>query len=218
MKYYPAFLDVRGKRCLVVGGGAVAARKARALVAAGAMVRVVAPEISRELRRAAGIECRQARYSARQLRGVWLVVAATDDPLVQQAVWRDVARRGLLCNVADVPARSNFMVPAVVRRGGLQIAVSTGGGSPALARRLRRELEKTVGREYAALLELLRALRPRVMAEVPASERPRVFSAMVNSAALDLLRAGRRRDARRLLEGFIHHKGIKDAKLTKNTQ
>ncbi|MCX6616237.1 MAG: bifunctional precorrin-2 dehydrogenase/sirohydrochlorin ferrochelatase [Acidobacteria bacterium] len=218
MRYYPAFLDVRGKRCLVVGGGGVAARKARALVAAGAMVRVVAPEISRELRRAAGLECRQARYSARQLRGVWLVVAATDDPLVQQAVWRDAARRGLLCNVADVPARSNFMVPAVVRRGGLQIAVSTGGGSPALARRLRRELEKSVGREYAALLELLRALRPRVMAEVPAPERPRVFSAMVNSAALDLLRAGRRRDARRLLEGFIHHKGTKNTKLTKNTQ
>jgi precorrin-2 dehydrogenase/sirohydrochlorin ferrochelatase len=218
MRYYPAFLDVRSKRCLVVGGGAVAARKARALVAAGAMVRVVAPEISRELRRAAGIECRQAWYSARQLRGVWLVVAATDDPLVQQAVWRDAARRRLLCNVADVPARSNFMVPAVVRRGGLQIAVSTGGGSPALARRLRRELEKTVGREYAALLELLRALRPRVMAEVPAPERPRVFSAMVNSAALDLLRAGRRRDARHLLEGFIHHKDTKDTKLTKNTQ
>ena len=84
--------------------------------------------------------------------------------------------------------------------------------------RLRRELEKSVGREYAALLELLRALRSRVMAEVPVPERPRVFSAMVNSAALDLLRAGRRRDARRLLEGFIHHKGTKDTKLTKNTQ
>ncbi len=203
MRYYPAFLDLRGKRCLVAGGGAVAARKAGALAAAGARVRVVAPEIAGELKRMAGIECRQARYSARHLNGVWLVVAATDDKQVQEAVWRDAQRRGILINVADVPTRCNFIVPAVISRGGLQLAISTGGASPALARRLRAELQRTIAAGYGDLLGLLRDLRPRVMEQVPAGERARIFRTMVDSEALQLLRAGRRRQARRLLEAFI---------------
>lgn len=206
MRYYPAFLDLRGKRCLVVGGGNVAARKARVLAQAGAEVRVVAPEIGPELKRMRDVDCRHERYSSRHLEGVWLVIAATGDPRVQQAVWRDASRRGLLCNAADAPTRSNFVAPAVLTRRDLQVAVSTGGASPALARRLRLLLRKTIGPEYGALVELLAELRPRVMAEVPAARRARVFHRMAGSAALDLLRAGRRRDARQLLETFLQPK------------
>ena len=203
MRYYPAFLDIEGKRCVVVGGGVVAARKAEALLRAGGLVRVVAPKIRPEIRRLRGIEWRRARYSARELDGAWLVIAATNDRRVQRAVWQDAARRGILCSLADCAARSNFLSPAAFRRGDLQVAVSTGGAAPALARRVRGELEKVFGPEYGELLALLRELRPRVLAGVAAGRRRERFRRMVDSAALDLLRQGRRDEARRLLESFL---------------
>ncbi len=217
MRYYAAFLDLQGKRCVVVGGGAVAARKVEALLRAGGLVRVVAPEIGPEMRRLCSrpkgrggssqqsprkVEWRRARYCARDLDGAWLVLAATGEARVQEAVARDAAERGLLCNLADSAAGSNFLVPAGFCRGDLLVAVSTGGAAPALARRVRRELEKVFGPEYSELLALLRELRPRVMARVAAGRRRQQFLRMVNSAALDLLREGRREEARRLLESF----------------
>ena len=217
MRYYPAFLDLQGKRCVVVGGGAVAARKAEALLRAGGLVRVVAPEIGPEMRRLCGrpkarrgspqqpprkVEWHRARYSARDLDGAWLVLAATNEARVHEAVGRDAAERGLLCNLADSAAGSNFLAPAAFCRGDLQVAVSTCGAAPALARRVRRELEKMLGPEYGQLLALLRELRSRVMACVPAGRRRQQFRRMVNSTALDLLRQDRREEARRVLESF----------------
>lgn len=200
MRYYPAFLDLRGKLCVIVGGGAVAARKAESLARAGAVVRVVAPDVRTDIRRMRGVEWKRGRFAARDLDGAALVIAATSDARVQRAVWHEANRRGILCNSADSAARSNFLAPAAFSRGDLHIAVSTGGASPALARRIRQELERLFGPEYSELLSLLRELRPQVLADVAAGRHSEQFRKMVDSGALDLLRKGRRREARELLE------------------
>ena len=199
MRYYPAFLDLDGKLCVVIGGGAIAARKAEALLRAGAAVRVVAPRLAPALRRMR-VEWRRARYSCRHLHGAWLAIACTSDRRVQETIRLDAERHGVFCNVADSARGSSFLVPASFRRGGLQVAVSTGGDAPALARRVRIELERLFGPEYAELLALLAELRPRVMARVTSNGRRDRLRRMVDSAALDLLRQGRRDEARRLLE------------------
>ena len=138
--YYLAALDLRGRRCVVAGGGAVARRKAEGLLAAGADVLVVAPEVG-EMPDGAAIERRAVRLA--DLDGAVLVVCATDDPAANAALAREARRLGVLANVVDDPDGGNFAVPAVLRRGALQVGVSTGGASPALARRLRDELAAT---------------------------------------------------------------------------
>jgi len=154
-----ACLDLEGRRCLVVGGGKVAAEKVAGLLACGARVTVVAPELHEELRDAP-IEWRARRYRARDLDAVFLVIAATADPKVNGRVHRDAEARRLLCNVADVPELCNFILPAVHREGPIAVAVSTGGASPALAKWLRNDIAGRIGSEHADLaLELLR-LRP----------------------------------------------------------
>jgi siroheme synthase-like protein len=145
-QYYMAAVDVEGRRCVVVGEGATAAEKAAGLELCGALVEVVAPP----------------RYRRRVLRGALLVVAATGDRAVCERVYRDAGRRGMLCNVADVPDLCNFILPAVHREGPIAVAVSTGGASPALAKRLRTMIAAIIRPEHAELAEELRALRPEV--------------------------------------------------------
>jgi siroheme synthase-like protein len=159
MRYYMACLDLRGRRCVVVGGGAVALEKARGLLDCEAQVVVVAPDISPELR-AEPVSIRQRRYRARDLEGAFLVVAATADEAVNRRVHVDAEARGMLCNVADVPDLCNFILPSVYRQDPIAVAVSTGGASPALAKRIRDDVALSVGPEHAALAERLRALRP----------------------------------------------------------
>lgn len=154
-----ACLDLRGRRCVVVGGGSVALEKARGLAECGARVVVVAPEVRAELR-AEAASVRERRYRARDLDGAFLVVAATADEAVNRRVHADAGSRGLLCNVADVPELCNFILPSVYRRDPIAVAVSTGGASPALAKRIRDDVAARVGPEHAALAERLRAMRP----------------------------------------------------------
>lgn len=207
MRYYPAFLNIEGKQCVVVGGGGVAARKAEALLKAGARVRVVAPEIGTALKRLQAryarqgprLEVRLRRYAKPELAGAWLVIAATNDQQVQEAVARDAQEPRLFCNLADSASGSGFLVPASFQRGDLQVAISTGGASPALARRIRLELEKALGPEYADLLELLRELRPRVIFTFEARGRRDAFRRLADGRVLELLRKGQRAQARRLL-------------------
>jgi len=156
-----ACLDLEGRRCLVVGGGTVGLEKASGLLAAGARVTVVSPELHDDLR-ALGVEWKPRRYRKGDLKGAFLVIAATSDRAVNERVHRDAEERGMLCNVADVPDLCNFILPAVHREGPIAIAVSTGGASPALAKRLRSQIAELVRPEHADLAEELRALRPEV--------------------------------------------------------
>jgi precorrin-2 dehydrogenase len=160
-QYYMACLDLEGRRALVVGGGSVGLEKAAGLVACGAAVSVVSPELHEGF---AGldVEWRQREYETGDLEGMFLVIAATDERVVNEAVHRDAEARQMLCNVADVPVLCNFILPAVHREGPIAVAVSTGGASPALAKRLRTQIAELVGPEHAELAEELRAMRPEV--------------------------------------------------------
>jgi siroheme synthase-like protein len=179
--YFPAFLDLRGRRCLVVGGGAVAARKVAGLRECGASVTVVSPALVPELARVAasgGIEHRARVFRKVDARGCVLVVAATGVAAVDDAVAQAARRAGALVNAVDRPARCDFIYGSVLRSGELQIAVSTGGRAPALAREIRRRLEPVVGTEYAALVDdvgrardAARAVAPTPAARLAAGER-----------------------------------------------
>jgi precorrin-2 dehydrogenase/sirohydrochlorin ferrochelatase len=194
MRYYPIFLNLRGRRCIVVGGGKVAERKVRALLRAGASVRVVSPDLTPRLAQLAAkkridVTLRRS-YRKGDLKGQarnsvpLLVFSATNDPAVQQAVRREAEAIGALVNIADDREHSTFLVPASFARGDLQVAVSTSGASPALARNLRRRLQALLGREYEAQLRFLREARAEVLKSVPRQkERARVFRRLV--AGLD---------------------------------
>ena len=155
---YPVFLDLEGRRCVVVGGGEVANRKARKLLQARAEVVVISPQVRPELESVA-VEVRNRPYEEGDLEGAFLAFAATDSREVNAAVAREAHARGILVNVADRPSEGSFAVPSVLRRGRMQVAVSTGGASPALARRIRGELEGIFGPEWAGLVEELAAAR-----------------------------------------------------------
>ena len=151
---YPIFLNLDGKRCVVVGGGAVANRKARKLLQARAEVVAISPEVKPELESVA-TEVRRRPYREGDLEGASLVFAATNLREVNAAVTREARGRGIPVNVADEPSEGDFALPSVLRRGQLQVAVSTGGASPTLARRVRYELESAFGSEWAGVVEAL---------------------------------------------------------------
>jgi precorrin-2 dehydrogenase / sirohydrochlorin ferrochelatase len=153
---YPLFLNLAGQRVVVIGAGGVAARKIRTLLAAGAVATVVSPKASAMIRRLAQTKhiCWvPRRYRRGDLRGARLAVAATDDLTVNMLVCTEAKRRKLLVNCIAPPTAGNFIVPSQVRRGGITLAISTGGTSPAFAKRLRRDLERFLGHEYPQLLK-----------------------------------------------------------------
>ncbi len=192
MKFYPMFLRVAGRRCVVIGGGKVAEQKVSALLAAGAQVTIVSPELTPKIEQllAAGrVEHRSRPYRHGDLRGVLLAVAATDDEEIQRRVAQEARETGVLLNVVDRPDLCDFVVPAVVQRGDLVIATSTGGASPAFAKRIRRDLEERFGPEYAEALQLLHRLRQRLAGRLMSStERQRIFTTLANSPLLEYLR------------------------------
>ena len=161
--FYPMFVDLEGRRCLVVGGGPVATEKVEKLLDHGAAVRLVTPEMTPELEAIAAEgrlhELNRRTYLPEDLEGCFLVIAATNLDAINRMVWQDAEARNMLCNVVDVPPLCNFIVPSIVRRGELALAISTGGASPVVAKHIRRELEATYGPEWEALVELLRELR-----------------------------------------------------------
>lgn len=199
-RYYPVNLDVRGKACLVVGAGEVALRKVRALLDADADVTVVAPEVHPGLKALEGVEIRERPFRDIDLHGAFVVVVATGDPIVNRSVARDAADFGCLVNIVDCPALSNFTVPATLRRGELAIAVSTGGASPALSRRIREKLEEQFGEEYADFVAVLGEIRREVFDKVPESEcRPEVFRQLTDEKWLEVLREKGRDGLRRAM-------------------
>jgi siroheme synthase-like protein len=198
---YPVNLLVAGRRVLVVGGGAVAAEKARGLLAAGAVVHVVATEVTAEVR-ALDLTWEERPYAPGDVTGFRLAVACTDDPDANQAVFDDGEAAGVWVNAADDPARCSYTLPARLERGRLLVTVSTAGHSPALASWLRDQLADQLGPEYDALLDLLAEAR----AELVAAGRPPLgadWRSALDSGMLDLVRAGRLDEARELLQGSL---------------
>lgn len=189
-------VDLVGKRCLVVGGGVVAERKVALLLESGAAVEVVSPSATPRLTAQAlsgRIRLRRRSMRLSDLSGAFLVVAATDDPQVNRQVAERVRSAGGLVNVTDDPGACSFLVPSVLRRGDLTIAISTGGGSPALAKKLRERLEQTIGPEYEAFVAALRLLRERAqLAIADPKTRQAIYRQAVES---DLLAEIARGDA-----------------------
>jgi siroheme synthase-like protein len=207
MRYYPIYLDLKGRDVLVVGGGAVAEGKALQLFEAGARVTVVSPHLTEALRAAADrgeITHLGGSFAEGDLNGVFLVISATDDRRVNEKVARAARERGMLCNVVDQPDLCNFITPALVTRGELQISVSSGGGSPTLTQRVKREVAALIGEEYGVLLELAAEMRAEAKDHIADfGRRKEVLRAFVESDALDLIRAGRRDEAYALARRFL---------------
>ncbi|HET9060908.1 MAG TPA: bifunctional precorrin-2 dehydrogenase/sirohydrochlorin ferrochelatase [Acidimicrobiales bacterium] len=200
---FHAALVLAGKRCLVVGGGQVASRKAAGLLAAQALVHVVATEVREPMRALEGLAGVEERpYRRGEVAGYWLAVAATGDPEANQAVFDDGEAAGIWVNSADDPARCSFILPAVARQGPVSVAVSTGGHSPALASFLRAHVESEMGPELAVLADLLGEMRARLKAQGRSTEdvdwRPALDWAM-----LDLIRQGRRAEVKERLEACL---------------
>jgi precorrin-2 dehydrogenase/sirohydrochlorin ferrochelatase len=198
---YPVGLVVAGKRCVVIGGGAVAARKVAGLVDAGAQVAVVAPEIDDRIR-ALGVEMIPRSYRSGDLEGAWLAIAATDDPEVNQRVHSDGLEARVWVNAADEPAACSFTLPAILRRGPVSVAVSTGGHSPALAGWLRDRIAEQLGPEFGRLAELLSEARDELQAAGRSTEHVDWRRAL-DSDMLDLIRTGRMAQARERLQACL---------------
>lgn len=207
MKYYPVNLDLRERRCVVVGGGQVAERKTLSLLEAGADVTVVSPSLTPKLADLAAsgkVLQAPALFQEAHLAGAHLVIAATNDLTVNRAVAQLCRKKGILVNVAAPPEESSFIVPSVVERGDLVISVSTSGASPALSRSIRQELEKQYGPEYELLLTKLAAVRKRLQEEVGSEElRRQVLEAIINSGVLELLRKGKLHEADHLVNELL---------------
>ena len=184
MSFYPICLDLEAKRCVVVGGGRVAERKVMGLLACGAQVSVISPELTEELNRQYSegkLQWINREYRHGDLAQAFLVIAATDDEETQKLVYREAAAGNLLLNVADVPGRCNFILPATARQGDLAISVSTAGKSPALARKIRMELEKSYGPEYRVLVDILGVIRPEILKfGLPQPENEQLFNKLLH--------------------------------------
>lgn len=204
MRYYPINLDVKGRPCLVVGGGFVGERKVNTLLDCGAIVKVVTAEATEALERLASegrIELILREYQSGDLEGHFLVIGATDSEEVNQQVTGDAARCSMLCNIADRPESCNFVLPAIVRQGDLVIAISTSNKSPAVARRIRETLEGQFGPEYALLLNLMGAVRRKLLTQGKSPEvHKRLFQQLLDGGLLEMIRDNRIDDADRMLK------------------
>ena len=199
---YPVNLVLDGRRCLVVGGGTVAARKAESLLVCGALVHVVAPEVSDAVRALPGVTFEERPYRQGEVAGYRLVVAATDAAEVNRAVFEDGEAAGVWVNSADDPASCSFTVPSVVRQGPVMVTVSTGGHSPALAAWLRARIDAELGPEYAVLADLLSAERDAMKAAGRSTEAVDWKKAL-DSDMIDLIRAGQIVRARERLQACL---------------
>jgi precorrin-2 dehydrogenase/sirohydrochlorin ferrochelatase len=204
--FYIACLKLKGRRCVVVGGGEIGLEKVEGLLACDGDVTLIAPAAEpplQELAREGSIRWEQREYAGPDdLQGVFMAIAATDDTEVNIRVWEDAERRAMLVNVVDVPPLCNFILPAIVRTGALAIAISTAGSSPALAKRMKREIAAQFGPEYARLAELLGDVRGWAKDTLPTyGERKEFFEGIVGGEPdpIALLRSGEETAVRELI-------------------
>jgi len=197
--YYPIYIDIEDHAVLIVGGGTVCARKAETMMRYGARVTIVSPEITDEIaawEADGALVVQRKLYEEADLDGASMVIASTDDRCINARVARDCRRRRIPVNVVDVTHLCEFIVPAIIEKGSIQIAVSTGGKSPAVARTLKEDLQRTIGPEYAELNDLLGTLRKSAKSVLPTDvDRKRFFDGIIAAGVLNMLREGRRREA-----------------------
>lgn len=201
MRYYPVFLDIAGKPTVVIGGGEVALRKVESLLDAGAHVTVVSPALHPHLEAlvAAGRARHIAReYSPGDLEGHVLAFVGTDDPSVNTEVACEAKQRGIWVNAVDDPINCDFIVPSIVRRGDIIVAVSTSAGSPAMARKLREDLEEFLTEEYALMLDLVAQVR-RELRDRGVKVEPDVWNAALDADVKRLLSQGHVDEAKQRL-------------------
>jgi len=211
--YYPIYIDIEDRSVLIVGGGTVCARKAETMMRYGARVTIVSPEITDEIaawEQAGVLAVQRKMYAESDLEGASMVIASTDDQCVNARVARDCRRRRIPVNVVDVTHLCEFIVPAIIEKGSIQIAVSTGGKSPAIARTIREDLQKAIGPEYTEVNDLLGTLRKSAKKVLPTDiDRKRFFDGIIASGILDLLREGRRREAFEAVAQACEADGVK---------
>ena len=211
MRYYPIFLDIKDKPCVVIGGGNVAERKVISLLDAGARVVVISPVLTpalKKLTREKTINYCPKPYEEGDLKGFFLAYSATDNPAINRKVFNEAKREGILLNVVDVPKLCNFIVPSVVERGDLLIAISTSGKSPALAKKIRKHLEREFGEEYAVFLDIMGKVREKVLTRSKESDtNKRIFEKLVNSPLLEWIRKGEKEKVDRFLKEALKKTG-----------
>jgi precorrin-2 dehydrogenase/sirohydrochlorin ferrochelatase len=197
---FPMFLKLSARPCLVVGAGSIAESKIASLLEAGGRVRVVAPEATARVRlwvQSNTIEWHQRPFQPHDLVGMFLIVAATSSTELHEQIFALATQRGVLCNVVDVPALCDFYYPSVVQRGALQIAISTAGQSPALAQRLRKQLEDQLGPEYEQWLAQLGEAREKLHStKMDPEERKRLLHEQVSEKAFEAFLRNRRQSKR----------------------
>ena len=209
--FYPVSLALRGRLCVVVGGGGVAEHKVQGLLEAGARVTVVSPEVSpllEDLAANGAVELHRRPYRPGDLAGAFLAIAATDDRAVNGAIWAEAEARGVLLNAVDDLDHCHFIAPAIHRAGDITVAVSTAGKSPALAVRLRQRIAGLIGRAEARLCEFLGGLRPELADRVPdPATRTALWYRIVDSDVVDFVRRRDLAGARRRVEQLVHELG-----------
>jgi precorrin-2 dehydrogenase/sirohydrochlorin ferrochelatase len=207
MRYYPVYLDLQGRQVLVVGAGAVGSRKVKTLLQAGARVTVVSPRatpVVRDLAAEGRLVWHPRSYDAADMDGMCLVFGATDDPDLNRRIEADAGRCRVWCNLAAQPDKGDFILPSVVARGDLLISISTSGASPAVARRLRQELEAYFGEEYAPFLRLMKAIRARLLEREHApDDHKRAFGRLIDGGLLALVKAGDKDGINALLQSVL---------------
>ena len=197
--YYPIYLDIEDRPVLIIGGGEVCARKAETMLKYGGRVTVVSPAFTEDIERWATdgkLTLRRKKYEEADLDGAAIVIASTDDPCINARIARDCRRRKIPVNVVDVTHLCEFIVPAIIESGSIQVAISTGGKSPALARTLKEDLRRAIGDEYAEVNDVLGTLRPGAKKVLPTDvDRKRFFEGILAAGILEMLRSGRRAEA-----------------------
>ncbi|HUP58832.1 MAG TPA: bifunctional precorrin-2 dehydrogenase/sirohydrochlorin ferrochelatase [Thermoanaerobaculia bacterium] len=210
--YYPIYIDIENRSVVIIGGGEVCTRKAETMLKYGARVTVVSPAFTDELEQWASegrVALRRKHYEDADLEGANIVIASTDDQRVNEQIAADCRRRRIPVNVVDVTPLCEFIVPAILESGSVQIAVSTGGKSPALARTLKEDLQRMIGPEYAEVNDVLGTLRDDAKRVLPTDiDRKRFFDGILAHGVLQMLREGRRREAYQAIAGACEQAGV----------
>jgi len=210
MKYYPVNLNVKNRKCLVVGGGEVATRKVKVLLESGATLTVITLNATKHLYKLENdglLTLKLRLYKASDLNGMFLVFGATNDKKLNRQLFVDASKSNLLCNIADCPDQCNFILPSIVNRGDLSIAISTSGKSPALAKKIRKDLEKKFGLEYAEFLEIMGLIRRKLISSNCKSEiRKQIFTQIVQSDIIEMINQNKKAEIDSLLSTILGKK------------
>lgn len=208
-KYYPVNLVLENKKCLVIGAGKVAERKVRRLLESMARVSVVSPEITSGLKALAEkkkIMFKNRNFDLKDLHGMYLVIAATTNRRMNSAVSSYCRKKGILINVVDSPGECNFILPSILRRGALTISISTEGASPALAKKIRQDLERSFGLEYAKLLRIIKEIRPHALEKLKTLRSKKMFfQKALRPGIINLIKRNKGKQAKRKLERILEN-------------